>query len=499
MNEYRDSGPGPSDPAAEGRREMDLFDLIAIVWTQKLLITLIFLVLFIPGAIAAYTMLTSSYEAHSRLLILLDEDNPTPGAAGSGGAFVLDQVLQSEIEILNSDAVRRRALERRGAAVTPGAVRTLRSGFSVSREPNASVIEARYEAGDPEVAANVLNAIVEAYLAYRQEVLVTDGADQLRARLTRAEIVAEAASGDLRAFLNSHGLADFEAERAAAVERITTLQTRLLAAEAEAGAARAGAEAIGARLREIPQTIEHYVENDVTGQLLALEVRRRDLLASYLPDAPPVVAIEREIAALSEFVDAGGANGAGQRRTGANPVYQELDTARSQQAAAAAAQARLASMLRGQLADARTEADRLRALAPAYDRLRREANAAEGAAERLSAQAANALAQASGSPDAAESVRIIERAEPPAEAKSLRKMGIMAAAVLALGVAGLAGLLKGYFDQWREPGPRRPRPPRSPDPGGSSARQAASEHTARTREPLAVLARVGHHSASAHH
>lgn len=499
MSDYHDSGSDPSGPAAHGRRELDLFDLIAIVWTQKLLIILIFLALFIPGALAAYALLTPSYEAHSRLLVLLDEDNPTPGAAGSGGAFVLDQVLQSEIQILDSDAVRRRALERRGAPVSPGAIRTLRSGFSVTRAPNASVITASYEADDPEVAANVLNAIVDAYLAYRQEVLIGDGAGQLRARLTRAEIVAEAASTELRAFLNAHGLADFEAERAAVVERITTLQTRLLAAEADAGAARAGMEAIAARLREIPQSIEHYVENDVTGQLLALEVRRRDLLASYLPDAPPVVAIEREIAALREFVQAGGANGAGQRRTGANPVYQELDAARLQQAAAAASQTRLASMLSAQLADARAEADRLRALAPAYDRLRREAEAAETAAERLSAQSANAVAQASGSPDAADSVRIVERAEPPAEAKSMRKMGVLAAGVLALGVAGLIALLRGYFVNWREPGPRRAGLPRSPDPGGQPARSATRHRKAPAREPLPVLARVGQRSTSAHH
>ncbi|TGY86447.1 hypothetical protein E5163_16695, partial [Marinicauda algicola] len=106
-----------------GRREIDVFDLAAIVWTQKFLIILVFLALFIPGAIAAYTLLTPTYEAETRLLVLLDEDDPTPGAAGSGGAFVLDQVLQSAIEILDSDAVRRRAIERRGAEPTSAALR----------------------------------------------------------------------------------------------------------------------------------------------------------------------------------------------------------------------------------------------------------------------------------------------------------------------------------------------------------------------------------------
>lgn len=494
MSEYGGSDGHSRLPDGEGRREMDLFDLLAIVWTQKILILLVFLALFIPAAIAAYVALQPSWEAQSRLLVLLDEENPTPGTAGTGEAFVLEQVMQSEIEILNSDAVRRLALERRGADTGAAAVRRLRSGFSVDRAPNSSVIVARFEGDDPQAAANILNAIVEAYLAYRQEVLVSDGAGHLATRLTRAEIVAESAAGDLREFLTSHAVSDFDAERAAVIARITDLQTRLLAAQADAEAARAGAQALADRLQGVPETIEHYVENDVTGQLLTLEVRRRELLASYLPDAPPVVAIEREIAALREFVEAGGANGAGQRRTGANPVYQELDSARMQQASAGASQARLAAALTRQLAEARTEADRLRVLAPAHARLQREAVAADEAAARLASQLANAEAQAAGSPEAADSVRIVERAAPPSQAQSMRKIGIAAAGVFALGAACLIGLLRGYFIAWRhrDPAPRRaaarPRDPgpRDPGPGGSAARGGA----ARRREPLPVLATV---------
>lgn len=491
MSEYGGSDGRSRLPEGEGRREMDLFDLIAIVWTQKLLILLVFLALFIPAAIAAWTLLTPSYEAQSRLLVLLDEENPTPGTAGTGEAFVLEQVMQSEIEILNSDAVRRLALEQRGADVSPAAVRRLRQGFTVDRAPNSSVLIARFEADDPEAAANILNAIVEAYLDYRQDLLVEDGAGPLATRLTRAEIVAEAAAADLREFLASHAISDYEAERAAVVARITDLQTRLLTAEADAEAAQAGAAALAERLRSVPETIEHYVENDVTGQLLALEVRRRELLASYLPDAPPVVAIEREIAAMRDFVQAGGAEGAGQRRTGANPVYQELDSARLQQASAAAAQSRLARALERQLGEAREEADRLRALAPAHARLQRDAVAANEAAARLAGQLANAEAQGAGLPDAADSVRIVERAEPPSQARSLRKIGVLGAGVFALGVAGLIGLLRGYFLSWRSPdrAARQGPPPRDPGPrgpGGSAARAAPS----RRREPLPILATV---------
>ncbi|HCR95209.1 MAG TPA: hypothetical protein DIV98_09745, partial [Oceanicaulis sp.] len=61
----------PSDSSADGRarRELDLVDLVAIAWTQRLFIILITFLIFIPLAIAAYLSLTPTYTAGSRLLV----------------------------------------------------------------------------------------------------------------------------------------------------------------------------------------------------------------------------------------------------------------------------------------------------------------------------------------------------------------------------------------------------------------------------------------------
>ncbi len=500
MESTRGPGTGHTAPAGRGRRELDLFDLLALAWSQKLFILLIFLLLFVPMAGVAWVLLKPEYVAQSRLLVLLDPEDQAPGAAGSGGAFTLDQVLESEAAILNSETVRRLALERQGGSADAGSLKTLRQGFRVERSPNASVLVAHYAGESPVMAANALNAIIDAYLAYRREVLVEDGADALAERLSAAEVAASVAETNLRAFLNEHGVVDFNAERLALVSRMTDLQGALLAAEAAAMSARGGAGALQQRLQEMPQSIELYVENDVTGQLLALEVRRRELTARYQDDAPPVLAIDREIRALRELVSSGGADGAGQRRTGANPVYQELDTARLQREAEAAAQSRLAATLRQQLAEARAQADRLAALAPQYDRLSREASSRADAASRLALQSAAASSRRGGTSGIADSVRIVERATPPAEARSLRRAGIGAAGVLALGAALLAGLLRGYFIATRDPRSQaRPAtPPAYEDveedfrPAPRPGRQAAANARAHVppRRPLAVLARV---------
>ncbi len=501
----RNEGPdaGASGPAEPVRRELDLFDLAALAWSQLGFMALVFIAVFLPLAFGAWMVLQPSYQAQSRLLVLLDEEDPTPGAAGAGAAFILDQVMQSEIEILDSDAVRRRALESRGVDATPRAVADLASAFSVERAPNATVLVAQFEADAPQPAANALNAIIEAYLSYRRAVLVDDGAGAIVERLAAAEAAAASAEAELRVFLNQAGLVDFEAERSAAVTRVTTLQTQLLSAEAAAEEAAAAARALGARLAEAPERIELYVENDATGQLLSLQIRRRELLARYQPGAPPVAAIEREIAALENFISEGGADGSGQRRVGANPVHQELESARLQNEAQANAQSRLAATLGDQLAKARAEADRLRGLAPEYDRLAREAAARAQAAERLSLQSAEAQARESQSPSAADAVRIVERAEAPAEPSSMRPLGLAAAFIAAAGLALLAGLLRGYVAEVREPGPaaaRRPERRAHAEPeadhvrrDGPPARQAASASPQARR----VLARVGEHATSA--
>lgn len=507
---HSDAGSTRRAPA----RELDLFDLAAFLWTQKILAVVVAVIVFIPLAWLAWSALTPTYEAQSRLLIILDDNDLTPGAAGSGGAFTLDQVMESEAEILNSDAVRRRALEARSAHIGSGQLSALRQGFSVSRAPNASVLVAAFEDENAEIAANTLNALIDAYLEYRVELLVGAPGQGVEERLVAAEAEAARAQAELRQFLNENDLVDLEGERSALLARIADLQARRLSAEAEASSARRFAESLQRRLSNIPESIELYVENSVTGELLQLEVRRQELLARYQPDAPPVLAIDREIAALSDFIQSGSAEGRGQRRTGVNPVWQALESERLQQEAFSASQSQLAAALARQLTGAREEADRLRALAPDHDRLARAASARSEAAQRLSVQAADASARRNAPAGAADAVRVVERASVPGEASSLRGPALLAVAAFAGGLGVLVALMRGYWlSRPLGPGPRPDRGPNRTTPQGARdqahAPNAASVTTGGPegaaapvatrvkRKPVRVLARVSDYGPSA--
>jgi len=454
---YHDAGPAhpaATRQAGAPRGELDLFDVIALAWSQKGFIALIFALIFAVGVGASLTLLKPSYTSDTRLLVLLDS-NPTPTAAGVGDAFMLDQVMQSESELLSSEAVRRLALETLGADVVLGeqaglnadglALRELRSNFSLSREPNSSAINASFKSPSAERSALILNAIVDAYLAYREQVLFETGISGLEVRRAQANEAVAAARAELNTFLQANDLANFEAERLTADNLVGNLSERAAQARAERDSAMAGAVALRERLLQIPESIELYVENGVSGVLLDRRAERASLLARYQPAAPAVQAVEREIEAIEEFIQSGATEGEGQRRTGANPVRQALESELATREANAQAQASLATALEGQARDNRALVSRLRQLEPEYTRLAQNITAAEEAAGAVAALEATASARRSPSLGAADAVRLIDRAAPPMEGSSMKKLGLIGSFVAAAGIALFLGLLRGYW------------------------------------------------------
>ena len=489
------------------RRELDLFDLLSLAWMQRGFIALVFAVLFAIGVTASLLLLKPTYTAETRLLVLLNDD-PTPAAAGWGDGFMLNQVMQSESELLSSDAVRRRTLDALGASVILGkvvegdgrtaALKALRSGFSVSREPNSSALNAAYETDDADRAALVLNAMIESYLAYREQVLVETGVSGLEVRRRQADRALAESQAELDTFLTANGLSNFESERQTSQNLLSNLTDRLNSARASRDAAAAGAEAMRRRLDQIPEQIELYVENGVTGRLLDLRAERASLLGRYQPGAPAVAAVEREIEALQDFLASGAAEGEGQRRSGANPVRQELESELATREANARAEASLAASLEQQLLATREDLERLRALEPQYTRLAQNLGAAEQAAGAVAALEASAQARRSPNLGAADSVRLIDRAMPPLEGSSMKKLGLVASAVLALGTALFLGLLRGYWLNHVRPAaltvPDRQPPAEAAAPApGYSAAAAVRDVPAPANDPfggLPILARI---------
>lgn len=446
---------GPNSPSSQaGRGDLDLFDVIALAWSERGFIALVFAVLFAAGVTASLTMLRPSYTANLPLLIML-EDDPTPATAGMGGAFMLDQIMQSESELLNSDAVRRRALQQIGpSAVLSGALsgdvdslalKSMRDSFSVSRSPNSSVLTARYQSRSAEKSARVLNAIIDAYLIYREDVLIEAGFAGLVQRRQGADTALVASQQAVDAFLLQNNLANFPADKVAIETSVSTLQDRLRTSRADRDAAIAGAGALTVRLRNVPEEIELYVENGVSALLLDRQSEQARLSARYQPTAPAMIAIEREIQAIEAFIASGAAIGQGVRRTGINPIRQAMMADLVARDATAQTEARRVVVLEEQLRAAQNEVARLRRLEPEYTQLAQTVAGATAATEALANLEASAASRRTSSPGAADSIRVFDRASPPLEGSSMKKLGLIGSFVMAAGLAMLLGLLRGYW------------------------------------------------------
>ena len=495
--------PAPPDASGGDRNDLDLYDLIGMIWSQRGMIIAVFLVLFVAGAAASILLLDKTYEARARLLVLLDDEDLTPGAAGSGDGFIIEQVMQSESEILNSETVRRRAMESLGVnAILPEggnealALRTLRQSFSIERAPNASVLIPVYEGDNAERSEQILDAIVDSYIGYRQFVLTGDGASAVAERREQSDQAYSTALTALDSFLTENNITDFDADLEAIVAQVTALRTALATAQSERQAASASAAAIAARVAEMPPSIELYVESSAENLLVEKRLERESLLSRYLETAPPVVAIDREIAELEEFIAGGGVEGLGQTRTGVNEVRQALVQEQLRLEAVAAGENRRAGAIQSQLNAAEAEARRLRGLRAEHDRLSDNVEATGAAANALATQQAEASARQSLPPGSADAVRIVERAYAAPEGSSLKKLGVAAAFIFAAGTAVLLGLLRGYWEQHVSPSaPRRPaaRPQPMADTieagGPMPARVAGVPVLARMPDRGSVLAR----------
>ena len=467
----RAQAPAPAAPALKAplsdwalRPRYTAADLVTLLWRERMLIAAVFGAIFVLGAVYALTRPTT-YPARSSLLVQLGQEyvyQPRAGDAGRGALPEIDQIVQSEVEILHSAPLRVRVVEkvgyktlfpdraRRFDAVSPQqrrrminrAAADMGQQVGVQTAPKSNVISVTYEHKDPEVAAAVLNTLVDNYLVYRREVLsdvtlplVTQQRQVLQGRLAGAEQALET-------FLTEHRIGDFEAEKQAQ----STLQASLAD---ERYRVLARLREVQGRLGELSRQagglspeIGLYRDVDTTAEtkLRDLRIQREELLTRYKPDARPVQEVDIQIAQMERMVREGRGSTQGARRTGVNPVYQAVQTERIQLRAEEASLESRRSALDAQLGEVTNRRLELTRLEPQYQDLERNRAALESTVRTFIGReqeqgAASAIAAA-----ASDNIRLVQRASPAVKGASLRGEMLVLAFLLAAVTALSVGL-----------------------------------------------------------
>ena len=462
-------GQGAARADARLRPRYSATEVMRLLNRERVLMFVVFAAVLLIGVLFAAT-LPKTYTAHSSLLVNLSQQyvyEPVTGDAGRGIAPQKDQVVQSEAEILGSDALKQRVIDTLGVkAIDPklgarwngadaaqrralegAALKEMKRALSVSTTPDSNVVRLDFKNRDPEAAALILNTLVKSYFTYRKEVFVdasTPALDQEKAafeqRLTKAD---DAYQG----FLKHNGVADFATEKASLAATYQSIFDEHVKAEVQLREIEGQLGALKAREGQAPQEIEIQRDLDlsVPADLLKLRSERQDLLSRYTPQSEPVRDIDAKIASLQALASSSQGIGEKDKRLGANPVYQGLETQRINLEAQLSAVTDRRDELARQLGELATRQMRLTGLESQYQDLSvqrdvLQANVKDFETKAEENRALRDLANASN-----DDIRVIEHASPPVEAKSLRRVVMLLALVFAAFTAVCAGLLRVFM------------------------------------------------------
>ncbi|MEQ9435875.1 hypothetical protein [Hyphomonas sp.] len=447
------------EPAGHGmmrvsasRPRLGTADLIVQFWRAKWLMLLVFVPVLALGLAAALSR-PVQFESRARLMV------------APAGAANNDMLVQPELAFLHSPVVIERVLDRfpmsrlypeinaacetRRRAVRGDAERLRRLAaecrqlcieamerdFRASASSRAPVIAVRYRNEDAETSAEVLNALIGAYLAYRTQLLATPEAVAPEIDRTGLEMRLLEAETALGRFLETQQIGHLESER----ETVNALHQAARHDLQEAGSQLQQVEsqltAYRTQLKSIRPQQELFVEDSTAQTLLDLKLQREAMLVDHYPGSQEVQDMDRRIERVEAFI-ATLDGPVGTVRTGPNPRYEQIlsmiDGLRAQAAALKDRQAGLAQ----QIAGLKARQAELASLAPRYGELMRKRDVLEG---ELLVAAGRGEVPGAQRPDG---IKVLEPASLPVEPVPTQSIMAGLAFVLACLAALIAGLMK---------------------------------------------------------
>lgn len=319
-----------------------ILDILRGMARRKILM-LFCLALGIGAGFAVLTIYQPSYLAEARILIdnqatPYDAANVQQGDAAREPA-IDDRFVQSQAAVLQSDDLSKRVVKELDLANRPGfdplqrgigaikklmiamaftddpalmtaeqrALKKLGGNLTVYPLPEANVIGIKYTAGDGKTAAEIPNALAEAYVRTTREVKsgTNDRAREwLSQQIGTLQTKVVASDAAVEKFRSETGLLKGQTSRLGTQE-LSELNTQITLAEAARGEAAAKAAEIRNMLK-IKGSVDGNQDvlssptiQSLRTQQVVSERRITELSATYLPNHPKMVAATKELAAVN--------------------------------------------------------------------------------------------------------------------------------------------------------------------------------------------------------
>lgn len=356
-----------------------LRDVLVAAFYYKRALLIAFLLPFAIGLYAA-VMSQKVFVADERLLVLLGSEyvyRPEVGDAGSGNTLDRNQIMQGELEILQSEPLRVATLRKLGlgnvypdldakakqppsmlqelmakihgrtasetadaAAATLvndarsdaelqsiGADR-LRRNLTITAVPQTNVIQMSFRHNDGVIAAEVLNTFVALYLDRRDQVFSrphTEASDQQYMEYGQRLRTAEDA---LSTFSDQHHIASFDEQMSRLLDQQTTATSEQAKNSQLIASLQAQVAVLQAQVAQVPEFIQLFTDTEraptataSADEYVRLQTERRLLASRYQPGSPQLKEADQRLAhAKADSVQSRQLEAKGVR-TGQNPAW----------------------------------------------------------------------------------------------------------------------------------------------------------------------------------
>jgi uncharacterized protein involved in exopolysaccharide biosynthesis len=320
-------------------RTPTLRDFIAVIFRHRKLIVASFLVILL-GVIVGTWLLPKKYEAEMKILVKRERVEPLITPDRDSQSVLLRDItpedINSEVELLKGRDLLEKVVTScglqtlegsapvsapaNGNSSAPGskqgedlriprAVMALEKDLRVEVVAKSKMIEVRYAARNPQLAAKVLQTLSGLYLEKHLAVHRPPGAlDFLQHQTDQYKKGLAAAEKQLADFSRNKGVVSIEIEKDLALRKLSDFETQLRDSQTAEAAVEQRIKSLEAQATSRPERVVTQVTSSsdplliqqLNTTLLSLQLKRTELLSKYEPGYRAVQEVDTQIAQTRE-------------------------------------------------------------------------------------------------------------------------------------------------------------------------------------------------------
>lgn len=322
----------PNSNQVEKEQPTSLINFINILFKRKKII-LSFLITVVSVVTIFSFIMPPIYQANSKLLLEreLDSEKSLLFRMNLPQSYGQDDWINTEIEILNSYPVAHEVVEIFGLDQTEKketgltksekkkklqqTIKSFQKKLIVENLQKSNVLDVSYESKDPELAAKVVNKVIEVYVSHRSKIsnetdtykffedqirVADEKLRELEQRQADYKEEKEVVSPEAQRNILLTRLEDYE-------KSLTDVQTKRIGKEAQlevikAQLARGETGSIPSTESSNSLSREKYIAK-LRGDLLDMKIQREKLLQKFTPQYEEVQNLDRQISATKEQIE----------------------------------------------------------------------------------------------------------------------------------------------------------------------------------------------------